>query len=289
MSFDFTTTTHGKWILAGEHAVLRGCPALVFPVRSCSLQLSIQKSDTLALTGANGIQEAVNKVIQRALELLDKPESELTGQLEIQNTIPVGCGMGASAALCVAIGRWMHWLGWLHEHDLFEFACELENLFHGESSGADVMVAMTQQGMLFARHGTSELITLNWQPIWLLTHSGTQGNTAECIARVKELLASQPPLGQHIDESMRKSVQLAQAALRSDTSAGHAQLAEAINQASDCFQAWGLITPTLAEHQEMLKQHGALASKPTGSGAGGFVLSLWKKMPENLPVTPMVI
>ena len=30
--------THGKWILAGEHSVLRGCPALVFPVRSRFLE-----------------------------------------------------------------------------------------------------------------------------------------------------------------------------------------------------------------------------------------------------------
>lgn len=32
MFCDFETTTHGKWILAGEHAVLRGFSALVFPV-----------------------------------------------------------------------------------------------------------------------------------------------------------------------------------------------------------------------------------------------------------------
>ena len=35
----FNTRTYGKWILAGEHAVLRGCPALAFPLTSRSLHL----------------------------------------------------------------------------------------------------------------------------------------------------------------------------------------------------------------------------------------------------------
>lgn len=33
MFYEFQTTTYGKWILAGEHAVLRGHSALVFPIK----------------------------------------------------------------------------------------------------------------------------------------------------------------------------------------------------------------------------------------------------------------
>ena len=39
MSSDFQTTTYGKWILAGEHAVIRGHGALVFPVHNKKLTL----------------------------------------------------------------------------------------------------------------------------------------------------------------------------------------------------------------------------------------------------------
>lgn len=43
MSYDFQTTTHGKWILAGEHTVLRGHGALVFPILGKKLTLSYKK------------------------------------------------------------------------------------------------------------------------------------------------------------------------------------------------------------------------------------------------------
>ncbi|MFI4919641.1 MAG: mevalonate kinase, partial [Legionellales bacterium] len=39
MFCDFETTTFGKWILAGEHAVVRGHEALVFPIKEKQLHL----------------------------------------------------------------------------------------------------------------------------------------------------------------------------------------------------------------------------------------------------------
>src|SRR4051794_8275736 len=38
----FSTRTFGKWILAGEHAVLRGSPALAFPLTARSLELEFE-------------------------------------------------------------------------------------------------------------------------------------------------------------------------------------------------------------------------------------------------------
>jgi len=35
---------YGKWILTGEHAVLRGCPALVFPLQQQFMEFTYIKS-----------------------------------------------------------------------------------------------------------------------------------------------------------------------------------------------------------------------------------------------------
>ena len=38
----FETQTHGKWVLAGEHAVLRGNAALAFPLKEKELCLDYE-------------------------------------------------------------------------------------------------------------------------------------------------------------------------------------------------------------------------------------------------------
>ena len=59
------------------------------------------------------------------------------------------------------------------------------------------------------------------------------------------------------------------------------QLAESINNAADCFTQWGLISTPLKQHMLRLREMGAIAVKPTGSGGGGYVLSLWERAPES--------
>ena len=56
-------------------------------------------------------------------------------------------------------------------------------------------------------------------------------------------------------------------------------LTQGLNKASSCFEKWGLISSSLKEHMDEVKQLGALALKPTGSGEGGHVLSLWDSPP----------
>ena len=45
--------------------------------------------------------------------------------------------------------------------------------------------------------------------------------------------------------------------------------------AKDCFEQWGLIDSSVQAEMDRLSAQGALAVKPTGSGGGGYLLSLW--------------
>jgi mevalonate kinase len=281
MFYNFTTTTHGKWILAGEHAVIRQQPALVFPLLNKYFTLTYRADDSpvqMTVTGhaLDQVHVPFWQTLHKGCQLAQQSFAGLRGAFRLHNMIPVGAGMGASAALCVGVSRWFAAQQFITTTAISQFAKELENLFHQQSSGLDIEGSAANQGLLFTpKHGSSPL-TINWRPHWYLSFSGTQGNTAQCVAQVTRLWQEAPAQAARIDEQMSASVTLACEALaKPDAKQGLSLLTAAMTTACDCFDQWGLITTPLSQHMALLKQHGALAVKPTGSGGGGYVLSLW--------------
>lgn len=287
---EFQTTVYGKWILAGEHAVLRGSPAIIFPVKSKSLVLQYWSSDSEARAEFSGeygeeLQFLFWSALERAIEILALNHADILGKFYLENQIPIGSGMGASAAICVAIGRWFVAQGKIPQENLLEFARQLENLFHNESSGADIAVAIANQGIYFSRRGGLHPIKYSWSPQWFLSFSGKVATTSRCVKQVKTLLANNPKLGEMLDNEMAEAVLLAEKALQTTPEEGLPQLAQAIEKGRYCFEQWGLTKGNIERHIQQLMAAGALAAKPTGSGDGGFVISLWGQKPsENLGV-----
>lgn len=286
MSIDFSCRSFGKWILAGEHAVLRGVPAVVFPIQSRNLELNYSKGPQpleLNLIGDHGkdLQLLVWGVLEKACELKKIPRNALTGSLLLESSIPVGAGMGASAALCVALTRWLGYLGYVEQNEYYEFARDLENLFHGESSGVDIAVALSGEGLRFVRNGERRPLTTAWKPHWYISYSGKRGVTVDAVNKVKDLILSNPDLGEKIDNQMAEAVAMAERALKLDEKEGLPLLEKAIDLAGQCFEQWGLNEGAPAQHIKWLKDNGATAVKPTGSGGGGYVLSLWTGTPPE--------
>ncbi|MFN8791859.1 MAG: mevalonate kinase [Bdellovibrionales bacterium] len=283
----FETRTYGKWILAGEHTVLRGGQALVFPLKSQFLDWRFQPMPTgsLEVIIPQGYPEEFKllfwSVFEKACELKNLKVSGFSGRLEMKAEILVGSGLGASATLCVALSRWFQQLGFVTKDEVFLFAKLLEDVFHGESSGVDVAVVLSESGLGFQKGHEPEIFKAAWQPQWYLSHCGEKGITKECVQKVKALGEKNPALLERLDSQMKRSVKLCRAALQEDERSGLSSLIEALILAHDCFREWGLITEKLEEHLGRLKNAGALAVKPTGSGGGGFVLSLWATPPPK--------
>lgn len=285
---DFYSQTHAKWILAGEHAVVRGHSALVFPMHAKTMTLQYQDNQQPLSADFDGEQgEDLHllfwSVIEHGLKHINRDLSHMTGHFVISNNIPIGSGLGASAALCLNIGRWFAWKQWIRADDLFDFSKHLEDLFHGKSSGLDLAGSLYDTGICFCPQSDYPLIEpiiTTWHPHWYLSFSGQIGITSHCVRKVQQLHQQTPELGQQLDNKMENCVQLAKKALELEERAGFPLLVQAINQARECFSAWELTGSAIETHMNELQQAGAVAVKPTGSGDGGYVLSLWREAPD---------
>ncbi len=294
MEWSFECETYGKWILAGEHAVLRGAEALVFPIAGKNFRLRYRPEKTPLKGTFHGPTGAEYRllfwgVLENALSHLGQERQRLSGEFEVHSNLPLGAGLGASAALCGAVTRWCESQGFAVRPTPYDFARVLENFFHGESSGVDIAVALSGRPLSFFKGQPFKEFLPLWKPFLYLSYCGHRGMTADCVAKVKELILAHPAQGAELDGLMKEAVKTAKQALLTPPSEGSfLALKRALHLAEECYRMWGLVSGELHSHMEALKQKGAQAVKPTGSGGGGFVLSLWAQPPTGFNESELI-
>ena len=279
--------SHGKWILSGEHAVLRGGYALAFPLLSRQMEFVFERTTEAFQLVVDGeqrdlLQAFIPQLWHHGLTLIRRKPEEGFGVLKVTNRIPVGTGLGASAALSVCIARLFCHFGWISDGQIFTMARDLENVAHGKSSGLDIATVMSSEGIYFSRDKDRTVFHPRWQPELYLCYSGQQGLTSQCISQVENILRSNADLGMKIDQEMRQSVELCRQALTQSLTMreGLPILKKGIELAESCFDSWGLQNADLRGRADWLREHGAIAVKPVGSGGGGYLLGLWAETPS---------
>jgi mevalonate kinase len=276
----FSIEVPAKWVLTGEHSVLRGHESIAFPYPSMRFSLKYEPGVSTQVT-ANPFQSQIRSLIGRASEFLKLPLEINETDIELHSQIPIGAGLGSSAALCVAISKFVLWKLGRSEDQVVALATHLEHFYHGKSSGMDVSaIAANTLPILYSIEKGSTLITpLGSLPRFELYDSGKRGATKECIQKVKHWQQSMPHLVEHYDDQMGESTRIAHQALLSfskNPRESEQQLARAMTMGQNCFETWGLVTPELIEQKHELLKQGALAVKLTGAGLGGFWVALWR-------------
>ena len=214
--------TPAKLILAGEHAVVYGCPALAVAINLCT-QATIRWTSPLNFSfhfmGINFREEitlptlrklkrtvkdqyqkyclgqlSIQEVLQKPSELslftfvnvLDHFKSKLPAGIDIvtDSNIPVGCGIGSSAASIVSvIYSLAHFLNInLNLEDYIKLGLESENLQHGYSSGLDIYTVY-YGGCLRYEKGQFKKRPIPAFPMQLVQTGQPQSNTGECISQ----------------------------------------------------------------------------------------------------------
>jgi mevalonate kinase len=265
--------THGKVILAGEHSVVRGGEALVLPLRSRSLELTWEPSDDGKFhVRAGAFSEPFRDALNRALDLTGFTLPHRGYRVSGSSDIPVQGGLGSSAALSVAVVRFLAAEGAALSQP-FALALEVENLFHGRSSGLDVACVLSSVPIRYVRSSPPQDLRMAWRPHLFLADTGQRSSTRDCVAKVERAARAD------LDERMGRAVAAAKGALLSEQADRLEELARALELAASCFEEWGLGAEGALPRR--LEGAGALAVKPTGSGGGGFLLSLWAEAPSD--------
>lgn len=275
--FRFQKKVPGKWVLAGEHSVLRGATAVALPHPEFGLTLTFEpdSSGRLSVDPASAestLLDLLEAVEENWQESHERSFPRPSGRLRIESTIPMGAGLGSSAALCVALAHWMSEPLGIPESELFEFAKSLEHRFHGKSSGMDVAVVTAGRPISFSMNQGARSLQIQALPKFTFHDTQHRARTSDCILRVEKLREENPFLGMKTDEKMATASRKAtEGLIRSDL----AVLTQAMKEAQECYYTWELVPGDAQRLEQELYRQGALAVKLTGAGGGGFLVALW--------------
>jgi mevalonate kinase len=259
----------GKLILAGEHAVVYGFPAIALAVERWT---TVRLSPTVGPRHL-GVCPFQDARLGLALDLA-LPDQGL--RVDIESDIPVGRGMGSSAALTVALLRARAaWSG-----ETLDFArlhaegFAIERVFHGTPSGVDHAVSARGGALRYRRTEAG----LSLEPIvvpdleLVVFDSGAPGDTGRMVAGVR---ARRPGIDRVL-ERIGTVTELVAATLARPQHAGTAvrELGPLLRENHELLREIGVSTPELDQIVAFACANGASGAKLAGAGGGGLVLAL---------------
>ncbi|XP_023537307.1 mevalonate kinase-like [Cucurbita pepo subsp. pepo] len=212
----------------------------------------------------------------------------------ITSELPLGSGLGSSAAFCVALSAALLALsgsvdvdrehrGWMayKEDDLVllnKWAFEGEKIIHGKPSGIDNTVS-TYGSMIKFRSGSLTLIKSNMPLKMLITNTKVGRNTKALVAGVADRTIRHPDAMNFVFNAVdcvSKEVSiLIQSPVDDDVSltANEEKLAELMEMNQGLLQSMGVSHATIETVLRTTLKY-KLVSKLTGAGGGGCVLTL---------------
>lgn len=224
-------TAPAKLILSGEHAVVYGMPALAAATSLTTTvtimpnskdativfdfpQLNLNSTQSIAelltrhtaiamryqnfLQGASQIAEVISSPIDlvsfAVAQFCSQYEVELPDGLELtfDSSVPLGCGLGSSASLVVALWAALarYFQREINDAQMIFDTTALENLVHGQSSGLDVTLCYFGGCLQVQNKQYSPRAIPDFLPLWLVNTGKPASTTGECVQFVRAGLAN---------------------------------------------------------------------------------------------------
>ena len=252
---DFKVSAPGKLIISGEHAVVYGYPALV---------TAVDKRLSVTLAG---------------------------GKKTIESNIPIGRGMGSSAAYTVATSAVKLFLRdrKLDLNGINDTAYRAEKKRHGNPSGVDNTIS-TYGGLLWFRKESESLKLFSsiqakraLLKLYLIDTGRPLESTKEMVAKVKRLYKKDPSATEII---FRKIERVTRSFLKYLLGEGATNFQELIKENESLLEKLGVVSDSTVKLIRGIEKVGGAAKI---SGAGGWkdrsgILLVYHKNPEKLHI-----
>ena len=310
----------GKLILSGEHAVVYGRPALAMAVNRNAqafitmegaeetvsfdlpnLQVPKESFTLRALrefharvlrnygefqAGRLSIREVVHKPLDlfqfAFVTIMDGLHLKMGGGVNVRlnSNIPIGCGMGSSAATILSVLRG---LGHYYRVDFrpewySRYSLEVENMQHGKASGLDTYVSM-HGGCVRFQNGEAQEMPLPRVPLYIVNTGKPQSTTGEAVSSVARRFSAAHPVW----DGFETVVNHMQKALLHDDLKG---FQKAMKDNHRLLNEIGVVPGRVCDFVSEVEQAGA-AAKICGAGAvagdnAGMVLVAARETPTEL-------
>ena len=276
---------YGKLILAGEHAVVYGYPAIAVPLDAVYVDVDIQPTKTNGIRlfsehiNTNGIglntddqYAALTKPVKATLQYFAiSPEPNF--KLSIHSTIPIASGFGSGAALATALIRSIaDYVGQtISKSDLNALVYDIEKLHHGTPSGIDNTVIVYEQPVYFERGKPLQTFSIAQDFDLLIGHVGYATSTYETVGAVRQLYDANTSKIEGIFAKIRTLVEDTRTAIESGDLP---TIGTAMNQNHDYLRQLQVSDATLDRLCQVARKNGAWGAKLSGGGRGGNFIAL---------------
>lgn len=247
--------THAKAIFFGEHAVVYNKKGITIPLPEMTVDVNLIKTNTIQN------RDEIMTYIAKQCGICDMTK------IVVNSKIPVGRGLGSSAALSIAVARANNC------KNIREIANSCEQFIHGNPSGIDVSQVLADTPLLFSKTDGACELNFKLDSYMLIIDTGVVGITKNAVARVKENFETNKKYIDLLGEITEQVIPHLKNKNLEKTG-------EYMNIAHTYLQKIGVSHSSNDYVVNICLEQGALGAKLTGGGDGGCCISLSKTL-EN--------